>query len=458
MHDPRVGLADEGYEVGPSRLNHRPSRARGACALLACLAMAAPIDEACADALAEAAALLDAGRPDAAVAVLAPLEQARAGEAQYDAALGAALLGTGQPARASVALERATAVAPALAGARLDLGIAYYQMGAREDARRTLLAVRELDPPPDAARAVDEYLARIAREEAQRRLSFDLALTGGYDSNPNAATTLDQFLGFVLTPASRASESSFYELTAAGGLFQPLRGSLALDTQLTFSARTNPQADFVDTASGQGAIALRQQLARSLRSLELIGYRLDLDGELNSRGAGVGGRWVRVLGERWNAGGFARALAVRYGDVLEVKDVDQIAGGFEFARLWGPQARGGVHANLQLGRDRPREDASPWGRDLYGIDAGASWHFSARLLGQLGAGWLRSRYDDAFFPSVLDEIRSDTLVLARAQLQWQVTKAWSLDTQLSWSRNRSNVEVYAYDRTALQLGAWRQWR
>src|SRR5262245_35828174 len=124
--------------------------------LLACLAMAAVIDRASADALADAAALLEAGQPDGAVAVLAPLEQAHAGEPDYDAALGAALLGAGQPARASIALERATTVAPALAGARLDLGIAYYQMGAREDARRTLLAVRELDPPPDAARAVDD--------------------------------------------------------------------------------------------------------------------------------------------------------------------------------------------------------------------------------------------------------------------------------------------------------------
>src|SRR4030095_8763907 len=127
------------------------------------------------------------------------------------------LLGAGEPARASVALERATSTDPSLAGARLDLGIAYYRMGARDDARRTLLAVRELDPPPDAMRAVDEYLARIARDEARRKLRFDLALTSGYDTNPNAATTLDQFLGFVLTPASRASESAFYELTAGGG-------------------------------------------------------------------------------------------------------------------------------------------------------------------------------------------------------------------------------------------------
>jgi tetratricopeptide (TPR) repeat protein len=444
--------------VEPSQKHRSLSRAHAVCAVIVCLAFGTAIADARSDVLADAAALLDAQHADAAVALLAPLEQARAGDPYYDAALGAALLANGEPARASIALERATAIDPSLAGARLDLGIAYYRMGAREDARQALLAVRELDPPPDATHTIDEYLARIVRDEARRMVRFDLALTSGYDTNPNAATTLDQFLGFVLTPASRASESAFCELTADGGLVQPLRGGFALDTQLSFSARTNPEADFVDTASGQGMLALRQQTARSLRSLELVGYRLDMDGELNSRGAGLGGRWLRLLGERWNAGGFARALAVRYGDALEVKDVDQIAGGFELAHLWGPQGRGGVRADLQLGRDRPRDDASPWGRDLYGIDAGASWRFSPRLLGQLGTGWLRSRYDDAFFPSVLADRRRDTLLLARAQLQWQLAQAWSLDAQLSWSRNRSNVEIYAYDRTALQLGAWRQWR
>ena len=34
----------------------------------------------------------------------------------------------------------------------------------------------------------------------------------------------------------------------------------------------------------------------------------------------------------------------------------------------------------------------------------------------------------------------------------------NFDTDYVEVINRSNVEVYAYDRTALQLGAWRQWR
>jgi hypothetical protein len=167
---------------------------------------------------------------------------------------------------------------------------------------------------------------------------------------------------------------------------------------------------------------------------------------------------MRVLNERWSAGGFARALAVRYGDALDVKDVDQVAAGFEVAHLWGPQGRGGMRADAQIGRDRPRDDASPWGRDLFGLDAGVSWRFSPRLLGQLGAGWLRSDYDDAFFPAILADARDDTLALGRAQVQWQLARGWSLDAQLSWSQNRSNVDVYSYDRTALQLGAWHQWR
>src|SRR5262245_50135546 len=63
---------------------------------LACLCMVvglcAAAGEARADTVADAAALLARGRADAAVALLAPLEQERAGDAGFDAALGAAWL------------------------------------------------------------------------------------------------------------------------------------------------------------------------------------------------------------------------------------------------------------------------------------------------------------------------------------------------------------------------------
>jgi hypothetical protein len=196
----------------------------------------------------------------------------------------------------------------------------------------------------------------------------------------------------------------------------------------------------------------------TLRSLSLVGYRLDTDGELNSSGAGVSARCQTAIGARTSIGGFAGALAIRYGSDLEEKDVDEIGLGFVLARLWSPAQRGVVRAEVQLGRDSPTHEGSPYGRDLYGIDAALSWRFSARVAGELGAGWLRSNYDEAFFTDVLDEPRRDTLTRASAGLGWRFGEAWSLDADVTFARNSTNVDVFEYDRVAFTLAARHAWR
>lgn len=431
-------------------------RATFACLCLTVCIYAA--GEARADEVADADAFLKSGRADAAVALLAPLEEERAGEAAFDAALGAAWLQAGDPARASVALERAVFADPTLAGARLDLAIAYYRMGSVEESRATLLALRALDPPPEAARQIDEYLARIEHAGAQRAWRFASSLASGYDSNANSATARDEFLGFTLTETSRAAESAFYELGADGGVTEPLAPGLSLDADVGLRHRANPDASFVDTTAAQAALGIRHEREMTLRSLSLVGYRLDTDGELNSSGAGVNARYQTAIGARTSIGGFAGALAIRYGSDLDEKNVDEIGLGFVLARLWSPSRRGVVRAELQLGRDSPTHEGSPYGRHLYGIDAALSWRFSTRLAGELGAAWLRSEYDEAFFTDVLDDDRRDTLTRARAGLGWRFGEAWSLDADVSLARNTTNVDVFEYDRVAFTLAATHAWR
>jgi len=432
-------------------------RARvAACSAFACLAIRA--SHCYADVLGDASTLLHAGRAEEAVALLEPLEHERAGEPDFDALLGAALLQSGDAPRASLALERATSVDPQLADARLDLAIALYRMGSREEARQAFTALRALDPPAAAARTIDEYLLRIDRDEMRRQWSFDLALSSGYDSNANSATSLNEFLGFTLTETSRATDSAFYEVTANGGIDQPIGRDLTLNAQLSLRHRTNPQADFVDATGSELTLGIRQDTARSVRSVGLVGYRLEADGELNSDGAGIGARYQHRLRPRTSVGGFAHALAIRYGDELVVKDVNQWLAGFELAHVWGPHEQATARADLQLGRDLTRDDSSPYGRRLYGVDAAMGWRFSPRLSGQLGAGWMRSDYEDSFFPSVLADDRRDTLIQASADLQWQLGKAWLLTSELSYSSNQTNVDVFEYDGGAIRVTAHRSWQ
>src|SRR5574341_400922 len=85
-----------------------------------------------------------------AYALLAPLEEKRAGDPEFDYLLGIAALDAGEPERAVFALERVLALQPNNALARAEIARAYFIMGERETAKREFQAVREQPIPSEA--------------------------------------------------------------------------------------------------------------------------------------------------------------------------------------------------------------------------------------------------------------------------------------------------------------------
>src|SRR5260370_639758 len=83
--------------------------------------------------------------------------------------------------------QRAVASRPKCSGARMELARAYYAVGDNESARREVTTLQAEAPPPEAARAIAEYLDAIDRRAAayQRQMAAYVALAGGYDSNVN---------------------------------------------------------------------------------------------------------------------------------------------------------------------------------------------------------------------------------------------------------------------------------
>ncbi|MBT8131424.1 MAG: tetratricopeptide repeat protein, partial [Gammaproteobacteria bacterium] len=146
----------------------------------------------------QAEALLNAGRFSEAREILLPLESRYIGDPRYDYLIGLVLLETGEPGKAAFALERAIAADPKFAGARLDLARAHFASGAYNDARKELESLRDENPPPSAAKTIEEYLSLIANRQHRLRMEYRLGSRAGYDSNANSATNASSFLGFDL--------------------------------------------------------------------------------------------------------------------------------------------------------------------------------------------------------------------------------------------------------------------
>jgi tetratricopeptide (TPR) repeat protein len=219
------------------------------------------------DSLSQARQLLEQRNPKGAYALLKPMEEARAGDPEFDYVLGVAALDAGRPTEAIFALERVLAVNPGHAQARAEIGRAYFQIGETRAARRELEAVRRQGVPANAAANIDRFLSEIDRVEAgpRTRVTAYLEATLGHDTNVNSGVTNSQvalpaFGGAVvqLNAAGVKEKDEFLGFGAGVGVRHPLTGSLSLVAALNANLRANFSADQFDTNYIDGHIGVTQ--------------------------------------------------------------------------------------------------------------------------------------------------------------------------------------------------------
>lgn len=144
--------------------------------------------------LREADVLIKSGKPADAYTLLEPLEFDHAGEERFDYLIGIAALDSGKPDKATLAFERALAVDPDFAAARLDMARAYYQLGDLQRARTEFAAALEQHPSEAARLNIQKYLDAIdARKDGKRtRVSGYAEGSVGKDSNVNNSDSQPQ--------------------------------------------------------------------------------------------------------------------------------------------------------------------------------------------------------------------------------------------------------------------------
>ena len=95
---------------------------------------------------------------------------------------------------ASATLERILLIQPDLPQVRLYYAIVLFRLDNSEEAERELLAIKELDLPPDIEREVDDYLSEIALRRERLRFTLGLSFGGFFDDNKTAGSKTDQQL------------------------------------------------------------------------------------------------------------------------------------------------------------------------------------------------------------------------------------------------------------------------
>jgi tetratricopeptide (TPR) repeat protein len=409
------------------------------------------------DAIVERArALIQAGNAQEAYALLAPLEEQRAGEVEYDYLLGLAALDTGQYTRAVFALERVLAMRPQHAQARAEIARAYFVMGENQAARQEFEAAKRSGPPQAAAATIDQFLSALDARERLGGRGFNAFLEAGIglDSNVNSATATASFaiplfpgLQFNLAPAARRQDDEF--ATVAGGAFgrYVLDNAWALVSSASFDQRFNAEHDEFDTGTINAAVGLSRIHERDELTVAAQGQRYSVEREALRHAVGGVAQWRRNFTRRDQGTVYLQYARLDYPD-QPAHDADRTVLGGAWARAYN--GLDAAFAGAYAGREEARRNgAGHFGHDLWGVRVGGQLGLGSRTILATTVSYEDRRYggEDPFF---LKE-RHDREWQLRLAAHYLIDRTWSAIAVLTVIEAESNIVVNDYERALFTL-------
>ena len=423
-----------------------------ACAGLVCAAQPAMAEVD--DAVASALALQQAGRASEAFALLIPLQGERAGDPDFDLALGLAAADSGRPAEAVVALQRVLALQPDNAQARAELARAYALAGDIDTAREEFDTAMQDPSLPDPVRQrfdriVRDYDRLIAGGGSD--VSGFVDVSAGYDSNVNAATDLDSiviplFAGFgpgQLGANAQATDAAFIEAVGGVSAVSAVSRQTRLFGSLLANVRENLDAGF-DQIAATGTAGMAHTLAnRDVVSLSLQGQQFWLSGNSFRQAFGAIGQYTHRL-EGGNALSFSGEYFRQNFDNDPLRDADRYGAGVTYASRYLVVSAAGGHEETR--RQAGDHLSYTYGRANIAFELPAGERIA--VVGGLGGQVRGYDADDPLFLTAREDEQLDANIGLKVRLAGNVYAR----PRVTYTRNWSNIALYDYERFTASLG------
>lgn len=415
---------------------------------LCALPLAATADE-----VADAEALVRAGRYQEAYRLLEPLEDSRAGDLKFDYLLARSALETGNPSKASFIYERILAIEPNFVGVRVEMGRAYLALGDYARAKlefETVIRIPNL--PPDIRQQAEAY-GKVAAKyiEGKKTVAYGYMEYGyGYDSNALSATGRNPILLYGgalldLPPASLEASSNYNAVSLGGEVIHSLSRGFSVYAGGDARARFYNQIDTanymnLDLRTGVGYGAGRHNVR-----IGALGGRYFLDHRTlrDSVGGNVDYRFLANDTTQLTAN--IAAIRFKYAnELLQVNDYDLYQGVFGFTHsIFAGRAI--VGANLVGGYEAADPNRQDGDKRFGGLRLVAQAAFTNRVGGFLsgGATWSEYLKENVLFGTQ----RRDVLYDVTAGVTVGIKSGWSVRPQVAYIRNESNIDLYTFDRT-----------
>ena len=405
--------------------------------------------------------LMKTGNSAAAFALLDPLEDKMAGNAEFDYLLGIAALDSGKSDRATIAFERVLAVNPNFAGARLDMARAYFQLGDLQRAKTEFETVLSQNPPEGARQVVIKYLDTIKSVEAakRRQLKSYAEFTLGRDTNVNASGSQSQVgipalnnVLFTLNPLNVKRPDSYKAAAAGVDYLEQVTPQLGLFAGADFRDRVNFTQDRFDNDSIDGRVGVAVGEATNQLRVSMSGGRYGLDNALSRKTQGFAGEWKLQINPANQFNAFTQLMRLRFTDLAtQVNSFDQSTSGVGWLRVLA-DGKAVAFGNYIFGTEHDTDGRADGAKSFDGGRLGGQLMLRSDLdlfaVGSVQTG----RYDreNAAFSNAAQGIstkRHDFQTDYSIGLTWRFAKGWSLRPVFLQSRNNSNIPINAYQRT-----------
>lgn len=371
-------------------------------------------------------------------------------------------LSTGELQESIESFQSILGIEPTLHRARLELATAYFQAMNYVEARQQAQHVLDDPATPEAVKEnIRRFLKQIAAADIRHTFTPYVYVGMKFDSNVNSGPGSDSFQNIVLAPGSTKIDDQ--ALTLSAGLTHRFLAPTAMKIGGNNAAFTwNTSAGYYRADYGK---------------------QNDFDLDVFSLGTGPGlivvGRWRGGASLQWDEsrlGGdryatyiglnpnltriFNRGRTEVTGDVSVQKrsfhraneagrDSDYASVGLSVGHVVG------VAKAIQVGARyfEERADLNYYSSDGYEVFAGANWRASDSLSVYGRLSYLDSRYKAAEppFSSARDEHRTTLTLGTSYKLLGTLLDQWVIGANYIYTDNRSNIGVYAFDRSQFNL-------
>ena len=398
------------------------------------------------------------GQPAEAFRLLAPLEVQRAGDPDFDLALGMAANAAGDYPRAILALERVVNVLPENTQARSELGRALFGVGDRKTARMLLSEGKIEGVPLVAGEPIDQLLQAVDRVDALGRSSYRAyaELSMGDDSNVNAGPALRNvavpaFGGSLvdIQPSGVQAAARYANLGAGfSGRYVLRDPRWSLIGNANANARRHSSAgrpfDFVQF-DVNGGVSYRVERHEYTMAVQAGIY--DIDRARVRRSSGAVAEWI------YRFDGFRQfSIYGQFGRLdypqQPLADVRRNVVGVTYAQI----ARTGLfgYGGVYVGRETERSAAAAHlGHALVGMRGGLQRPLNSALAIFSAFSYERRRFggeDPLFLLQRVD--RQSNLSFG---LSWVPFAGWRVTPQFSWARTGSSVPLADYRQRVISL-------